>query len=574
MSLFTRKRRGATDLGARIEALQHALQVGGDRLEPGPAAGAGQLVGKVSQRLALVGDNTVAALAGATGSGKSSLFNAICGASVSRVGVRRPTTSTATAAIWESDPTAPEPSSLLQWLGVPNRQPIRATGPQAPLDSLVLIDLPDHDSTQAAHRAESDRLVELVDVFIWVTDPQKYADAALHQHYLSRFAGHDAVTIVVLNHADRLSTEDLAAATADLTRLLRADGLTSVEVLPTSATTGLGIGELRSTLAQAIGRHSAATERLSADLDAAGAALSPGVGEAEVDPAAVHRESGLSAALADAAGVPLVLAAVEDGYRRDAVGAVGWPFTRWLRRFRPDPLRRLRIGGVSGVAVRAGVGASRVVDAAGRAIGGIDPAQRPAESAPIARTSLPPATRAALTQLDLATRRIGDAASVGLPPRWASAVQSAARPPQSDLADGLDRVVGGTDLTMRKPLWWKVVGVIQWLLAAAASAGLVWLLVLAVLGWLRVPAPDTPYLGPLPWPTLLLIGGAVLGLGLALGLRPLIGVGARRQRSRVAERLDRSLTALADQRILGPVQHVLAEHREVRLALAAIRAGR
>lgn len=581
MSIFGRqKRKKPADLATRVAALQHALDTGGHRFDESALRRARQLVGKLSQRLALAGGHTVVALAGATGSGKSSLFNALCSADISQVGVRRPTTSTATAAIWQADPEAVAPSALLDWLQVPTRHRIPAVGPQTDLDGLVLLDLPDHDSTEAAHRVESDRLVELVDVFIWVTDPQKYADAALHQRYLSRLAGHDAVTIVLLNQADRLTPQQVQAASKDLTRLLRADGLTTVEVLPTSVITGAGIGALRTELAGAVGRHTAATDRLSADLDSVAAELSAGVGSAEVDPAAVQRDSGLSAALAAAAGVPIVLAAVEAGYRRDAAGAVGWPFTRWLRRFRPDPLRRLRIGGVTGTAVRAGAGAAKGAKAAGRAISGSGPGTTeqgmtgPAAGQVVARTSLPPPSPAALTQLDLATRRVGDAASSGLPPRWAEAVQAAARPPQADLADSLDRVIGQADLAgtvARKPVWWRVVGAIQWLLAAAAMAGLIWLLVLAILGWLHVPPPDTPYLGPLPWPTVLLIGGAALGLALGLVLRPAIGVGARRRRDQVAGQLDRALAGLAEQRILGPVQQVLADHRDTRTAIAAVR---
>ena len=39
------------------------------------------------------------------------------------------------------------------------------------------------------HRLEVDRLVELVDLLVWVLDPQKYADAALHDRYLRRSPG-------------------------------------------------------------------------------------------------------------------------------------------------------------------------------------------------------------------------------------------------------------------------------------------------------------------------------------------------------------------------------------------------
>jgi len=582
MSVLRHKNHSAaTDLNERLAALQQLLEVGGRRLDQ-PAADRGrQLVGKVSERLRLSGDRTVAALAGATGSGKSSLFNAVSGAALSQVGIRRPTTATATAAVWSvaggGAGSDDDPSALLRWLAVQRwHQVPPAAAAGRDLAGLVLLDLPDHDSIEAANRAESDRLVDLVDVFIWVTDPQKYADAALHQRYLAPLAGHDAVTMVVLNQADRLAPEQLVACREDLTRLLRTDGLSRAEVLLTSVATGAGIAELRLRLAEAVRRRTAATARLAADLDALAAELSRSLGQAEADPAAVQRDSGLLTALGQAAGVPTVLAAVDAGYRRDATGAVGWPFTRWLRRFRPDPLRRLRIGSLTGSAVAA----ARAVDSAGRVAGQIRQAglqrhtggpEYPVAGAPApARTSLPPASTAALAQLDLATRRLGDAAADGLPPKWAEAVRAAARPPQADLVDALDRAVGSVHLQPPKPVWWRVVGTFQWLLAAAAMTGLVWLLVLAILGWLKVPQPDTPYLGPLPWPTLLLVGGAGLGLTTALVLRPVIGVGARRRSEHVRRQLERALSQATDRSILLPVRQVLADHHVAREALAAL----
>ena len=55
---------------------------------------------------------------------------------------------------------------------------------------------------------------------MWVTDPQKYADAAMHERYLRPLAGHDGVTVVVLNQADRLPREDVEECRHDLARLL------------------------------------------------------------------------------------------------------------------------------------------------------------------------------------------------------------------------------------------------------------------------------------------------------------------------------------------------------------------
>ena len=114
--------------------------------------------------------------------------------------MRRPTTSTALACSLGEDSA----EELLDWLAVPRRHALEADPRLAAgLDGLVLLDLPDHDSTEVAHRLEVDRLVQLVDMLVWVVDPQKYADAALHERYLRPLASHADVMMVVLNQVDR-----------------------------------------------------------------------------------------------------------------------------------------------------------------------------------------------------------------------------------------------------------------------------------------------------------------------------------------------------------------------------------
>src|SRR5699024_11232266 len=98
---------------------------------------------------------------------------------------------------------------------------------------------------QPAHRALAERMTALVDVIVWVTDPQKYADAVLHHDFVRPFAGHDAVTLMVLNQSDRLRPEERGAVLDALAGLVRAEGLTAAPVLDTSATTGEGLYELR-----------------------------------------------------------------------------------------------------------------------------------------------------------------------------------------------------------------------------------------------------------------------------------------------------------------------------------------
>ena len=90
---------------------------------------------------------------------------------------------------------------------------------------MVLLDLPDHDSTEVSHHLEVDRLVRLADLMIWVLDPQKYADAAIHDRYLAPFASHRNVIVLALNHIDTVPESRRDAMLADVRRLLDQDGL-------------------------------------------------------------------------------------------------------------------------------------------------------------------------------------------------------------------------------------------------------------------------------------------------------------------------------------------------------------
>ena len=113
---------------------------------------------------------------------------------------------------------------------------------EASLRGLVLLDLPDFDSVERSHRLEVDRLLGLVDLVVWVVDPQKYADRVVHTSYLREFHRHRDVTVVVLNQADRLPAADLPRVLADLRRLLDDDGLAGVPVLATAAVQEPGDG--------------------------------------------------------------------------------------------------------------------------------------------------------------------------------------------------------------------------------------------------------------------------------------------------------------------------------------------
>jgi GTP-binding protein EngB required for normal cell division len=226
------------------------------------------LLRRSGERMRMSGSHTVVALAGGTGSGKSSLFNALAGAAFSPAGVMRPTTKHLHACVWGMEGAAP----LLDWLSVQRRHRYARASAldegEALLTGLLLLDLPDHDSVVTGSAAMVDRLVKLADILVWVLDPLKYADASVHQRYLVPLAGHASVTAVVLNKCDTLTSDEVDDCAADLRRLLDAEGLLETPVLVTSAATGAGLGELRRTLAAAVAARRAASDRISADIDA------------------------------------------------------------------------------------------------------------------------------------------------------------------------------------------------------------------------------------------------------------------------------------------------------------------
>ena len=526
---------------ARTDALRSALESGAGCLPVDGVGRAEAAIAKTAVRTSIAGGRTVVALAGATGSGKSSLFNVLAAAEVTQVGARRPTTSKPSAAVWGSEP----PSALLDWLMVGTRHMV---DDGLGLDGLVLLDLPDFDSQTTAHRIEADRVLDLVDVFIWVTDPQKYADARLHEDYIAKLSAHDAVTITVLNQVDRLTSEALAACRSDLLRLLGADGVVGAEVIATSATEGSGVVDLRDRISEVVTGHNAALQRLDSDLRSAATVLRSGVGDSEPSLEDIS-DAGLVDALSRAAGIPVILDAVERDYRRETGVCTGWPVTRWMRALRPAPLKLLGLN--KDVSDRPGIISQSDV----RSV--------------LGRSSLPPATPAARAAVALATRDLGERAGRELPQAWTDAVTDAATAPGNDLGDALDKAIVGTSLRERDPFWWTAFGFVQWVLVMTAAIGLSWLIVVTVLDWLRLPAVDTPGLGPVPYPYLLFVGGLFIGFLVSVLTGALGRVGGKRRKALVADRLHESVAQVARDRLVGPVQEILDRHRQAREQLEA-----
>ena len=406
----------------------------------------------------------------------------------------------------------------------------------------MLLDLPDFDSVEATHRVEAERIVELADLVLWVVEPQKYADAALHERYLRPLAAHVGAMAVVLNQADLLSAADVAAWRRDAERLLADDGLrgesrcSSCRRAREPACPSCG-GCCASAWPRAtrLWRGSARTSRSAAAAFAVACTGDAGgkIGREE--------HARLLAALEDAAGVPTVLRAVSDAHRRRGALACGWPFARWIRRFRPDPLRRLRL---------------------------------PETPRPAVRTSLPPPTDVQRAQVATAARALADRSALGSSRRRGRASSARLRSPRTSACPtGSTAPSRAPSCSVSRPRWWRVAALLQRLLAAAVVAGALWLVALAILGYLRIEdVVPLPELYGIPIPTWLLLGGAVAGIALGVLARLVNGGGARRRARAAGRSLRAGVAAVAQELVVTPVERELDARTRLCAAVATARA--
>jgi energy-coupling factor transporter ATP-binding protein EcfA2 len=539
----TATRSDSKALGTRLEALGRFVRAAGPYLPSERLEDSRQVLERATQRLMLSHEHTVVALAGTTGSGKSSLFNALAGRELSPVGVRRPTTGEAYACVWGPAAGA---GDLLDWLKVPpaNRFSLDpadngAERGTSDLRGLVLLDLPDCDSIEHDHASEVERLLAMVDVVVWVVDPQKYADQVVHERHLPRFRWHREVTLVALNQADLLMASDLDRLLVDLRRLLVEDGLDGVLAIATSAVDApAGLFQLQAHLKEIVSGRRTAVQRLSGDVDLAVEGLTGLVGAPSAEDI-LEREAlpELTFGLARVAGVVARTEVVETSYRRRATAVTSWLPLRWLRGLRRQPLQRL-------------------------------PLRAPAtgEQPALAATGMSQRAAASLVARAVATR-----AANGLPVPWPEAVVAAARSRLGDLTQDLDRALDTAELDRsRTPVWWRVIAAAQWLAGGTALLGLAWLLGIWILQWAGVPV-GPPTAGGLPVPALVLAAGLLTGALVAVLAVPLVAAAARRARAETTGQLRSAVTEVGRRRVIEPIEAVLHAYREAREAFHTAR---
>ncbi|MDO4244326.1 MAG: 50S ribosome-binding GTPase [Actinomyces sp.] len=529
--------------GSAVQDLERVIELAGrfEACPPEPQVGtvlheARELVERTGRRRGLAPGCTVVALLGATGSGKSSLFNALTGTRAATTSVIRPTTSEPLAAVGRPDGPDTDPTELLDWLGVGNRLEI-SDGSLGP--GTVVLDLPDIDSDRPEHRRRAESMAGAVDVLVWVLDPEKYADGVVHHDFLEPLATHDAVMLVVLNQLDRLGAAEREAVLADLRRLLDAEGLGGTELVALSARTGQGVDALAARLAALAAAGRAAEARLAADRRRLARDLRQVLEVGGSPQASTGRRSDeLGEAAARAAGVDQVEHAVRQSAELAAMRRVGWLPLRWVARLCSDPLRRLHLG---------------MARPAGQ-----DP------TSPVPPTSMAPPGPVAVGALRVAAHRAALAMTAGTPERIRTEMVARTRARAEALAPALDEAVGRTDLEATgEPRWWGALDLLQRLLALAAVVGGLWQTVLVLARSHLLIEVDPPRWGGVPWPVILLLGSLAAGLLLAALSSWPARAGARRRAARVGRRLRAGTDAVVERELYEPLRADLADWREL-----------
>lgn len=587
-----------------VASLKDAISYGEGRVPETVLLDAAETLERLSQRRELSTEHTVIGFFGATGSGKSTLFNAIAGQNIALSAPTRPTTSTVQAAIWEAEGS----EELLDWLGIdkrvyPQTQALAAEGdategnkatggaaaPNAVTEpapglfnrirravggrgemrtrtgGLILLDMPDFDSVTTTNRDLAARMMRYVDVLVWVVDPQKYADAVIHRDFMVPLAASGAQALCVLNQADKLAPAEVPAVLASLTRLLQAEG-TEAHLLSApiavSARTGEGVDVLRDLLAQVAAAKSLSLQRTDAQLHATASQLrtyAGGEGTVLAGAYALDAEQKLVKACYASSQAEQVLQAATASYRRAAGQHTGWILTRWMSRLKADPLRRLHLGQQDETK-----STSKAEKSAGML--GSD-----SENAPeLVASSLPPLSAAQKAGMANAVRQYSKQMAARIDEPWKRSMKEAALSREAELPELLERDMVRIDYGLgRTRAPWVIFNALQWIALLSALAGVGWLTLISGMAYLQIqlpPAP-TPEGSPVPLPTLLLLLGVLLGIASAGVGRLLTAMGSRYYARKLRGRLQTGVEKAVQSCVVAPVQQEAKRLNAYRKAL-------
>ena len=448
------------------------------------------------------------------------------------VGVLRPTTNEACAVL----PRGRAPGQLLQWLGVS----VRVEAPGALPGDVVVLDLPDIDSIRDEHAQVAARLAARVDCLVVVVNPQKYADARLHEEWLERLRRSHASVTVALTHVDTLDASSRDAIVADLRRILNERGLDGAPIVPVCATNGQGVDALAAHLSRESQRVTRQAARAQAALREAVALINDSVGLTGrirgLDTEGMSEE--LAASAAQLTGAPLIADAVAASTRRAGRRAGGFPCDGW------PVWAPIRCAACTWTTNHA----------------------RWREPRRACRRAHPPMRRHSSTWYATRSGAAGRDA-----PRAGVATSSIA--PSRELAGFPPPPTGRSSATFTSgaPRAARAFGVLQLLAWVACVAGIAWIGVVHA-GRAALVEIGVPFIGWVPVPTALALGGCALTLACAWMNSLACRWVASRRRRIVARDLTSLCREEVERLVVGPVRE--EDNRQVRIASFIARLSR
>lgn len=505
---------------------------------------------------------TVIAVAGPSGTGKSTVVNTLARRnSLVPTGMHRPTTTELVAYVDAEVTAAP----FLELSGIPRSVSVEfCTTRSNPLrDSLgmvgeghqvrsaltqcghpIVVEVPDTLLVPELTSAAS-QVLETADLILWTTDSQKYADAAFHSR-ISAFPRHPN-SYFVLTHTEGLTESQLQTLNQELAAIAERIGV-SPEILQISLYDESSLARFRETVAelshapearwrgeQAAIHHAATKLGQDLELDVTGEFSTQPVQAPSVASPPSPAETKLVDQVTQVSG----LSAVEANFSKQYLRAGGfwtlWPVLNWLAGIKPLAHVNQDNSATPGEPkADKPVGPSADPSPEQTADESATPAV--ADSTPDLPSVAPQADslnrffpRVNVAGITSAARTYAATASAHRPSKWVDFAQLKAVELSGNLVSALNLALESWKFPARPArTWWRIWRLGHWFWLAALVVGLLWSLVagVAFLGGAGTSAAVW-MVGPVPFPLLALVAAVAGTLVWSLVGTKILHCGAR-----------------------------------------------